>query len=369
MKKSLFTESKLGHLTTKNKVVMAPMTRSRTAQPGDTPTTLMATYYGQRASAGFIISEATQISPQGKGYSFTPGIYSPEQILGWKKVTDEVHELGGIIFSQLWHVGRMSHSVFHSDGLTVAPSALAPEAQVWVVGDDGEGRMLDCPTPRALSIQEIKEVIEDYRQAALNAISAGFDGVEIHAGNGYLIDQFLRKTSNRRRDLYGGNLDNRIRFALEVITTISNAIGPERTSIRLAPFITQRGMNDPEAVDTILALSKHLNEMGIAYIHLAEADWEDAPEVTDEFRKKLRSNFSGSIVVAGNYTLDKATELIDKGLVNFVAFGRKFLANPDLPYRLEHNLPLQEISDPTTLFGGDERGYTDYPTHKPQAKE
>ncbi|MBQ4852915.1 alkene reductase [Pseudoalteromonas sp. MMG012] len=363
MKNTLFNTGKLGNLNTTNKVVMAPMTRSRTAQPGDIPTDLMATYYAQRASAGFIVSEATQISSQGKGYSFTPGIYTQAQIDGWKKVTDAVHKSSGIIFSQLWHVGRMSHPVFHPDGLPVAPSALAPDAQVWVVGDDGVGRMLDCPIPRALSTQEIKGIVEDYRQGAVNAIEAGFDGVEVHAGNGYLIDQFLRSTSNKRTDEYGGSLENRIKFALDIIKAISDEIGAERTAIRLAPFITQRGMNDPEAIDAILLLAKHFDELGIAYIHLAEADWDDAPKVTPAFRQQLRENFSGAIVVAGNYTPEKSDELIGDGLVDFVAFGRKFLANPDLPYRLENNLPLNDISDQATLFGGDERGYTDYPIY------
>ncbi|MEC8327767.1 MAG: alkene reductase [Pseudomonadota bacterium] len=366
MKNALFNTGKLGNLNTNNKVVMAPMTRSRTAQPGDIPTDLMATYYAQRASAGFIVSEATQISAQGKGYSFTPGIYTQAQIDGWKKVTHAVHNNGGIIFSQLWHVGRMSHSVFHPGGLPVAPSALAPDAQVWIVGDDGVGRMLDCPTPRALSTQEIKGIVADYRQAAANAIEAGFNGVEVHAGNGYLIDQFLRATSNKRDDEYGGSLENRIRFALEIIKAISNEIGAECTAIRLAPFITQRGMNDPEAIDAILLLAKYFDELGIAYIHLAEADWDDAPTVTDTFRQQLRKNFSGAIVVAGNYTPEKANDLISDNLVDYVAFGRKFLANPDLPYRLENNLPLNEISDPSTLFGGDERGYTDYPIYGEQ---
>lgn len=366
MKNALFNTGKLGNLNTNNKVVMAPMTRSRTAQPGDIPTDLMATYYAQRASAGFIVSEATQISAQGKGYSFTPGIFTQAQIDGWKKVTHAVHNNGGIIFSQLWHVGRMSHSVFHPDGLPVAPSALAPDAQVWIVGDDGVGRMLDCPTPRALSTQEIKDIVADYRKAAANAIEAGFNGVEVHAGNGYLIDQFLRATSNKRDDEYGGSLENRIRFALEIIKVISNEIGAERTAIRLAPFITQRGMNDPEAIDAILLLAKYFDELGIAYIHLAEADWDDAPTVTETFRQQLRKNFSGAIVVAGNYTPEKANDLISDNLVDYVAFGRKFLANPDLPYRLKNNLPLNEISDPSTLFGGDERGYTDYPLYSEQ---
>lgn len=363
MNTSLFNAAKLGNYITKNRVVMAPMTRSRTAQPGDIPTELMATYYSQRASAGLIVTEATQISAQGKGYSFTPGIYTQEQINGWKNITAAVHEKGGLIFSQLWHVGRMSHPVFHTDGLPVAPSAIAPDAQVWVVGKDGKGQMLDCPVPRELSEEEIIQIIDDYRQAAKNAIEAGFDGVEVHAGNGYLIDQFLRRSSNKRQDSYGGSIENRIRFASKIIYAISEAIGPERTAIRLAPFITQRGMNDPEAIDAILLLAKEFDDLGIAYIHLAEADWDDAPVVSKAFRVQLRKNYSGAIIVAGNYTLKSSKDLIKRDLVDFVAYGRKFLSNPDLPFRLENNIPLNDIMDSSTLFGGDERGYTDYPTY------
>jgi len=359
----LFSSKKMGSITTDNRIVMAPMTRSRTAQPGDIPTDLMATYYAQRASAAFIITEATQISARGKGYSFTPGIYTSKQVAGWRKVTDAVHHAGGHIFSQLWHVGRMSHASFHDDGLPVAPSAIAPDAQVWVVGDDGVGRMVDCPTPRELSTKEIKQIIQDYRQAAANAIKAGFDGIEIHAGNGYLIDQFLRRSSNKRTDEYGGSIANRIRFALKIVHVISDEIGADRVGIRLAPFITQRGMNDSEAIEAILMAAKRFNQMGIAYIHLAEADWDDAPVVSDDFRYSLRDSFEGAIIVAGNYTAESGSQLIKEGLVDFIAFGRKFLANPDLPYRIENNAPLTEIGDHSTLFGGYEHGYTDYPTY------
>jgi N-ethylmaleimide reductase len=358
---ALFSSKKIGLFEPKNRVVMAPMTRSRSKQPGDVPTQLMADYYAQRASAGFIVTEATQISQQGKGYSFTPGIYSEEQVVGWKLVTEAVHKAGGLIFSQLWHVGRMSHEIFHADGTPVAPSAIAPDAQVWVVGDDGVGRMLDCPTPRALSIDQIGDIVEDYRRAAENAVNAGFDGVEIHAGNCYLIDQFLRATSNKRDDRYGGSVENRIRFALEVIEAVSEKIGAGRVGIRLAPFITQRGMNDPQAIDAILLAAKRFNEMGIAYIHLAEADWDDAPVVSQSFRETLRQSFDGAIVVAGNYTAETGAAIIESGLVDFVAYGRKFLANPDLPYRFEHGLPLNELGDPSHFFGGTELGYTDYP--------
>ena len=359
----LFNKKALGTFEANNRIVLAPMTRSRTAQPDDIPTDLMAKYYAQRASAGFIITEATQISSQGKGYSFTPGMFTAEQVAGWKKVTQAVHKENGHIVSQLWHVGRMSHASFHADGLPVAPSAIAPDAQVWVVGDDGIGRMVDCPVPRALSKQDIKDIIQDYRHAAKNAMEAGFDGIEIHGGNGYLIDQFMRRSSNKRDDEYGGSIINRLRFVLEVIEAVSDEIGANKVGIRLAPFITQRGMDDVEAIDAILLASKKFNDMGLAYIHLSEADWDDAPVVSDDFRHALRENFDGSIIVAGNYTAKSGAALIDSGLVDFIAYGRKFLANPDLPYRFKHELPLNEITDPSTLFGGDARGYTDYPSY------
>lgn len=359
--KALFKTGEVGNLTTQNRMVLAPMTRSRSEQPGDVPTDLMATYYGQRASAGLMITEATQISEQGKGYSFTPGIYSPKQVAGWQKVTHEVHDKGGLIFSQLWHVGRMSHPSFHEGGQTVGPSALAPDAQVWVVNDQGVGEMVDCPVPRALEQNDIDQILIDYQHAALNAVEAGFDGVEIHGGNGYLIDQFIRRTSNKRIDQYGGSLENRLRFPYQVVKTISDTIGAEKVGIRLAPFITQRGMNDSEAVTAIIELAKKINDLGVAYIHLSEADWDDAPVVSHDFRVELREVFDGAIIVAGNYDDVTGAQIIEEGLADFVAFGRKFLANPDLPRRFEQQLSLNEITDPSTLFGGDERGYTDYP--------
>lgn len=357
---TLFSALQVGSLQLPNRIVMAPMTRSRTDQPGDIPNALMAQYYAQRASAGLLISEATQISRQGQGYSFTPGIYTQQQVQGWRLVTDAVHQAGGRIVLQLWHVGRMSHASFHADGQTVAPSALSPQAQVWVVGEDGVGRMLDCPVPRALSEQEVAAVVEDYRQAAAKAMQAGFDGVEIHGANGYLIDQFLRTTSNHREDAYGGSVENRIRFAREVVEAVAGEIGAERTGIRLAPFITQRAMNCPEIIPTILQLAKVLDGKGLAYMHLSEADWDDAPEIPDDFRHALRAHFSGRIIVAGKYDAHRAEQIVKSGLADLVAFGRPFIANPDLPARLRDQLPLASF-DPQTLFGGGARGYTDYP--------
>ncbi|ODS65281.1 MAG: alkene reductase [Acidovorax sp. SCN 65-108] len=359
----LFAPLALGPLTLPNRMVMAPMTRARSTQPGDVPNAMMATYYAQRASAGLIVSEATQISRQGQGYSFTPGIYTEAQVQGWRRVTDAVHTAGGRMVLQLWHVGRMSHPSFHADGLPVAPSALSPEAKVWVVGDDGVGRMVDCPVPRALGTAEIAGVIDDFRRAAANAMRAGFDGVEIHGANGYLIDQFLRTTSNHRTDAYGGTMDNRTRFAREVAAAVASEAGAERTGMRLAPFITQRNMNCPETIPTMLHLARQLDTLGLAYIHLAEADWDDAPSIPEDFRQALRNAYSGRVIVAGKYTPERAQQILSSGMADLVAFGRPFIANPDLPARYAAGLPLAAF-DPATLFGGSEQGYSDYgPAH------
>ncbi|QLG89490.1 alkene reductase [Chitinibacter bivalviorum] len=358
----LFNPLNMRHLRLPNRVVMAPMTRSRTTQPGDIPNAMMATYYAQRATAGLIITEATQISRQGQGYSFTPGIYSNAQIAGWRKVTDAVHAAGGRIFLQLWHVGRMSHPVFHDGELPVAPSAIDPQAQVWVVNDDGVGGMVDCPTPRELAHAEIADIVQDFRQGAINAMAAGFDGVEIHGANGYLIDQFLRTTANHRSDEYGGSTENRLRLLAQISTAIADEIGAERVGVRLAPFITARGMNCPEIIPTILAAASLLDKLNIAYLHLSEADWDDAPQIPTPFRQQLRQVFGGQIIVAGGYTASKAHEVIAAGYADLVAFGRPFVANPDLVARLTRGEPLAALN-PTQLFGGDERGYIDYPSY------
>ncbi|MEQ8778718.1 MAG: alkene reductase [Roseibium album] len=360
MSTSLFSTLKLGGLNLPNRIAVAPMTRARTTQPADIPNEMMAAYYSQRASAGLIVTEATQISPQGKGYSFTPGIFTKDQIEGWKLVTKAVHAAGGRIFLQLWHVGRMSHKSFHPDGKPVAPSALSPDAQVWIVDPEtGDGGMVNCPVPRALSVEEIKDIVEDFRNGAKNAIDAGFDGVEIHGANGYLIDQFLRRSSNQRIDGYGGSQENRIRFLREVAQAVADEVGAERTGIRLSPYITQRNMADDEIIEVILKAAKTLEDIGIAYIHLSEADWDDAPIVPDKFRHDLRTAFSGSIVVAGKYTKGRGENILASGLADIVAYGRPFIANPDLPRRFAENLPLADF-EPSTLFGGTHKGYSDY---------
>lgn len=356
---ALFRPLQLGPLHLPNRMVMAPMTRARSSQPGNVPNALMAAYYAQRASAGLIVSEATQISPQGQGYSFTPGIHTEAQVQGWRQVTDAVHAAGGRMVLQLWHVGRMSHASFQADGVPVAPSALSPDAQVWVVGDDGVGRMVDSPLPRAMTDADIQAVIGDFRRAAANAMRAGFDGVEIHGGNGYLLDQFLRTTSNHRTDAYGGSIAKRSRFVEEVAAAVASEAGAERTGMRLAPFITQRNMNCPEIIPTILHLAKRLDALGLAYIHLAEADWDDAPQVPDTFRTALRQAYQGKVIVAGKYDPARADHILQAGMADMVAFGRPFVANPDLPARYAQGLPLAEL-DGSTLFGGGARGYSDY---------
>jgi N-ethylmaleimide reductase len=304
---TLFTPVSIAGRAAPHRIVMAPMTRSRSKQPGDVPNAMNARYYAQRASAALIVTEASQVSPQGKGYSFTPGIYSREQVAGWRLVSDAVHAEGGRIFLQLWHVGRMSLPDFHNGALPVAPSAVPFEGSIWRVNPEtGQGEMVACPTPRALGLDEIHQIIRDFRKAARNAIDAGFDGVEIHGANGYIVDQFLRTTSNTRSDNYGGSRENRLRFLKELVAAVAAEVGAERTAIRLAPFLTARGMACPDILPTILEAAAFLQTQGVGYLHLVEADWDDAPQFTEAFRQEIRARFQGPIIVAGHYDLDKA---------------------------------------------------------------
>ncbi|WP_295127686.1 alkene reductase [uncultured Chitinophaga sp.] len=365
----LFSSYKLGDITLPNRIVMPPMTRSRAAA-GETATALMAEYYGQRASAGLIISEGTQISRQGQGYAWTPGIYTVEQVAGWKQVTDEVHANGGRIFAQLWHVGRVSHTSLQQGGAApVAPSAItAPGVKVFVdvagAGPaGGAGEMIQHSAPRELSIAEIEGIVQEYAQAARNAIAAGFDGVELHGANGYLIEQFIDSQTNHRTDAYGGTLEKRLRFLKEVTTAVADAIGKERVGVRQAPLTTLMGAVDDTPEITYIAAAKILNEIGIAYIHIAEADWDNAPVMPAAFKEAYRKAFSGTLIYAGKYTKVRAEEALEKGWADLIAFGRPFIANPDLPYRLQHDLPLNELAA-GRLFGGDRAGYTDYKRHE-----
>lgn len=342
---------------------MAPMTRSRSSQPGDIPNALMAEYYSQRASAGLIITEATQVSLQGMGYAKTPGIYSKEQMEGWKLTTEAVHKAGSKIFLQLWHVGRVSSA--RVNGLQpIGPSAfIAKDTNVYIFdgAPNGDATFVPVDEPKEMTKADIANVINDFVQGAKNAIEAGFDGVEIHGANGYLIDQFLRSNSNQRNDEYGGSQENRIRLLVEITTAVANALGKEKTGVRFSPFITFKDMDDPEILGTIMLAVKELNRLDIAYVHLCEADWADAPTIPTEFRESLRANFKNTIIATGNKTPQEGEELLSKNLVDLIGFGRKFIANPDYPERVKNNLPLSEIKDMHTLFGGgDARGYTDY---------
>lgn len=366
---SLLTPVSLGKFALPNRIVMPPMTRSRATQPTDSANELMAQYYAQRASAGLIISEGTQISAMGKGYAWTPGIYTETQIQGWKLVTDAVHTAGGTMFAQLWHVGRVSHPANLNGEQPVSSSAIAAE-NVKVFIDDGSNApgFVETVLPRALSIDEIKSVIGEYYQAALNADKAGFDGVELHAANGYLVNQFIDSESNNRSDEYGGSLENRLRFLDEVVAALVEALGADRVGVRLAPLTTLNGTVDADPETTYVAAAKVLNKHNIAYLHIAEADWEDAPNMPQDFKQQLRDAFSGCIIYAGKYTAERAQAALASGVADLIAFGRPFVANPDLPARIANNQPWA-THDPDTLFGGSERGLTDYPTYENSALE
>ena len=359
---SLFEPLPLGPLRTANRVFMAPLTRMRATAPGDVPNELMKEYYVQRASAGLLISEGTQVSPEGKGYMDTPGIYSDEQVAGWREVTDAVHEAGGLIAAQLWHVGRVSHESFHDDGLPVSASALPYRNRTTVRGEDGTPTRVSCPTPRALALEEIPRVVDDYRRATVNAREAGFDLVEIHGAHGYLLHQFLAADSNRRTDAYGATLENRARLMLEVTDAAVGAWSSDRVGIRISPIGSFNGTEDPEGAESGLYVAAELGRRDLAFLHLSEPDWAGGPVLDDAYRAALRAAFPGPIVGAGNYDVEKATRLLDAGFIDAAAFGRAFIANPDLPRRLAAGLPLNP-QRPESFYGGDEAGYTDYPAH------
>ncbi|SHF10638.1 N-ethylmaleimide reductase [Fodinibius roseus] len=365
----LFLPHTVGSYTTENHIVMPPMTRSR-AEAGNVPTELMAEYYRQRASAGLIITEGTQISQQGQGYAWTPGIYSSEQIAGWRKVTEAVHEKDGLIFAQLWHVGRVSHTSFQPNGeAPVSSSPLVAEGVKVYVAPEGKGpeskagKMVQHSKPRALTIPEIQDIIDDFAQAALNAQKAGFDGVEILGAYGYLINQFLDSQVNNRTDRYGGSLHNRLRFLREVTEAVVAILGRNKVGIRLDPLTSLNGSKDDHPKETYLAVIEMLEEIGIAYVHIAEADSDsyEVPPMPASFRESMREAFSGTIICTGLYDKEKAQHALKNNWADMIGFGRPFIANPDLPYRLRYDLPLAE-ADPDTFYGGGAKGYTDYPT-------
>ena len=373
MKASKFFQNlSLGSYALQNRIVLPPLTRSRSTQPGNIPNELMATYYQQRAGAGFMVTEGTQIEPRGQGYAWTPGIYSPEQIAGWRKVTEAVHAKGGIIFAQLWHVGRVSHtSLQPNHAAPVAPSAIVADSNVKVFIETGPnaGTLADPSMPRALSNAEVKELVQLYAQAARNALAAGFDGVEIHCANGYLVNQFISAHSNHREDEYGGSLNNRLRFLREVVQAVAEVVGADRLGVRFAPLFESTeedrvymGLVEEDPHATYIEARKILEEVGIAYLSSAEADWDNAPELPHDFRRDVRDTFSGRIIYAGRYTAERGTRILEAGLADLIAFGRPFIANPDLPNRLAHGWPLNAV-DASSMYGGTEKGYIDYPAY------
>lgn len=356
---SLFDPLSIGTTRLPHRVLMAPLTRMR-ATPGiDVPNELIVEYYRQRAGAGLIFSEGTQISPIGKGYMDTPGIYSDEQVEGWRKVTEAVHAEGGRIAAQLWHVGRVSHASFHDGALPVSASALPYRNRATIKGDDGRPLRADCPTPRALSVEEIAGTVEDYRRATANAREAGFDLVELHGAHGYLLHQFLSSQSNHRTDEYGGSRENRARFALAAVDAAIDAWDAAHVGIRISPQGSFNGLVDDD-LPMALHLAAELARRDLGFLHLSEPDWAGGPVLTEEFRTQLRAAFSGVIIGAGNYTPEKAERLLAAGLIDAAAFGRAFIANPDLPERFRIGAGLNE-PDGATFYGGGAEGYTDYP--------
>lgn len=350
----LFTPIDMGRLTLPNRIVMAPLTRSRAAA-GNVPTMLNAVYYAQRASAGLIISEATQIMPEGQGYISTPGIHSAEQIQGWRCVTGAVHVAGGRIVLQLWHVGRISHQSFQPGGaLPVAPSAIRPDVQAFTA----EG-FQPVPTPRALETAEIPGIVAQYAQAAKNALAAGFDGVEVHGANGYLIDQFLRDGTNKRADIYGGGIENRTRFLLEVVDAVAATVGAERTGLRISPQNGSNDISDSDPQRLFNHVAAALSGKGLSYLHVIEGDTSGTPVPPFDYQK-IKHLFGGPVIANNGFDKARANKAIEEARADAIAFGKDFIGNPDLVTRLYLGAPLNP-SNRETFYGGGEHGYTDYP--------
>jgi N-ethylmaleimide reductase len=352
----LFTPLQLGPLKLPNRIVMAPMTRNRAVE-GNVPGGLILEHYCQRASAGLIITEGSQVTPEGQGYPFTPGIHSAEQVAGWRRVTDAVHAKGGRIYLQLWHVGRISHPDLQPQGVVpVAPSAIQPAGQIYTF----EG-LKDYATPRALGLAEIPAVIEQFRNGASNALEAGFDGVEIHGANGYLLDQFLRDGTNQRSDAYGGSIANRARFMLEVTEAVCAVWGADRVGLRLSPLNPFNDIRDSDPEATFSHIVEQLNHFGLAYLHIT-ALGADAPGAAGPAfdLRRLRSLFKGVYMVNAGYDKLRANAALAAGDADLVAFGVPYIANPDLPERFARDAPINS-ADPATFYGGDAKGYTDYP--------
>lgn len=356
----LLTPATIGSIKVENRVVMSPMTRCRAI--GNIPNALMATYYKQRAGAGLIITEGTSPSPNGLGYARIPGIFSKQQVEGWKLVTSAVHDAGGKIVVQLMHTGRISHLLNMPEGAQIlAPSAVKPAGKMWT---DAQ-QLQDFPEPEAMTLDDIQKTKEEFVSAALNAMEAGFDGVELHGANGYLLEQFLSPFSNLRNDAYGGSVENRCHFVIEVASAVAEAIGKDKVGIRVSPYGVASDMHPyPEIPATYQYLAEQLNKIGIAYIHIADHSSMGSPEVPVEIKKLIRSKFHQTIMLSGGYTRDKAEEHVQSKLGDVVAIGRPFINNPDLVERFKNNWPLSQDLKTDMFYTADEKGYTDYATHK-----
>ena len=357
---NLFTPIKVGAIDLKNRIVMAPMTRCRAI--GNVPNELMATYYNQRSSAGLIITEGTSPSPNGLGYARIPGVFNAEQVEGWKKTTVAIHKNGGKIIVQLMHSGRVSHPLNMPKGSHImAPSQVKAAGQMWT----DENGLQDYVVPNEMTRQDILHAKTEYISAAENALFAGFDGVELHAANGYLLEEFLSPVSNIRTDEYGGSIENRCKFVIEVVAAVAQAIGKGITGIRLSPYGVASDMpHYPEIEATYDYLSKELNKLDIAYIHLVDHSAMGAPAVPLEIKKLIRHNFTNTLIICGGYTKETAESDLESGRTDLVAFGRPFINNPDLVERFQNDWPLSEELDMDLFYTSDEKGYTDYPTYK-----
>jgi len=359
----LFDPYKLGAVTLSNRTVMAPLTRNR-AVAGFVPNPLAVEYYGQRASAGLLVTEASQVSQQGQGYQDTPGIYSKEQVAGWRKVTDRVHERGGHIYIQLWHVGRISHTTLQANGgAPVAPSAVPAQSKTFV-----GGTFADVSEPRALELSEIPGIIDSFKRASANALEAGFDGVEIHGANGYLLDQFAKDGANKRTDAYGGSIENRARLMIEVSKAVAAEAGADRTGIRISPVTPANDISDSNPQPLFDHIVDQLNALKLVYIHVIEGATGGPRDIAPFDYDSLRKRFSGTYIANNGYDFKLATEVLDKNKADLIAFGKLFISNPDLVERLKLGAPLNDF-DKATFYGGDAKGYTDYPVLGRQAAE
>ncbi|MFM5585481.1 alkene reductase [Aeromonas rivipollensis] len=353
--KRLFEAYSLGPITLANRIVMAPLTRNR-AGPGLVPSEHAATYYSQRATAGLLIAEATQVSAQAQGYQDTPGLYTAAQIAGWRKVTDAVHARGGRIFVQLWHVGRVSHVALQPDGAApVAPSALRAQTKTFVNND-----FVEVSMPRALALEELPGIVDDFRQAAANAMAAGFDGVEIHGANGYLLEQFLKDGANLRTDGYGGSIENRARLLLEVTAAVVKEIGADRTGVRISPVSPANGISCSDPQPQYDYLVERLSALGVVYLHVIEGATGGPRDVAPFDFASLRRRFKQTYLANNGYDLTLASSALAQGKADLFAFGRPFISNPDLVERLQQGAPLAALR-PETLYGGGAEGYIDYP--------